>query len=336
MRGTNPRMMAVREETMLARALVLGVVVAAIAMPALAQSKYPARNIELIVPYGPGGSTDIVARIVAQKLQERFSQNVVILNKPGASGTNGLLQAMRAAPDGYTLLNSYTAEAVVVPQISATHSYSIVEDFEPIAITGLVPVVLMVSKDIKANTLKEFIDEVQANPGKFTFGGGHGSPPHVMGAWMNKLRNLNVQHVPYRGGAQGINDVVGGHINMFYGGVAAGKSAIDSGGVKPIAVTGDKRSSALPNVPTFKEGGVPEFDLASWTVMLAPKGTPADVLAVLRKETAAVLEDPKTREALARQGVEKSDTQGVRGFLQKEKDAFGRAVRELGIKMGSN
>jgi tripartite-type tricarboxylate transporter receptor subunit TctC len=329
-------MMAVREETMLARALVLGVVVAAIAMPALAQSKYPARNIELIVPYGPGGSTDIVARIVAQKLQERFSQNVVILNKPGASGTNGLLQAMRAAPDGYTLLNSYTAEAVVVPQISATHSYSIVEDFEPIAITGLVPVVLMVSKDIKANTLKEFIDEVQANPGKFTFGGGHGSPPHVMGAWMNKLRNLNVQHVPYRGGAQGINDVVGGHINMFYGGVAAGKSAIDSGGVKPIAVTGDKRSSALPNVPTFKEGGVPEFDLASWTVMLAPKGTPADVLAVLRKETAAVLEDPKTREALARQGVEKSDTQDVRGFLQKEKDAFGRAVRELGIKMGSN
>jgi len=321
---------------MLARALVLGVVVAAIAMPALAQSKYPARNIELIVPYGPGGSTDIVARIVAQKLQERFSQNVVILNKPGASGTNGLLQAMRAAPDGYTLLNSYTAEAVVVPQISATHSYSIVEDFEPIAITGLVPVVLMVSKDIKANTLKEFIDEVQANPGKFTFGGGHGSPPHVMGAWMNKLRNLNVQHVPYRGGAQGINDVVGGHINMFYGGVAAGKSAIDSGGVKPIAVTGDKRSSALPNVPTFKEGGVPEFDLASWTVMLAPKGTPADVLAVLRKETAAVLEDPKTREALARQGVEKSDTQDVRGFLQKEKDAFGRAVRELGIKMGSN
>jgi tripartite-type tricarboxylate transporter receptor subunit TctC len=317
------------------RALILGVAMAAFASPAVAQSKYPSRNVELIVPYGPGGSTDIVARVVAQRLAERLGQNVVILNKPGASGTNGLLAAMRAAPDGYTLLNSYTAEAVVVPQISSTHTYSIVDDFEPIAVTGLVPVVLMVSKNIKANTLKEFIAEVKANPGKFTFGGGHGSPPHVMGAWMNKLQGLNVQHVPYRGGAQGINDVVGGHINMFYGGVAAGKSAIDSGGVKPIAVTGDKRSSALPNVPTFKEGGVPEFDLVSWTVMLAPKGTPADILAVLRKETAAVLDDPKTREMLARQGVDKSDATDVRAFLQKQKDLYGRAVRELGIKMGS-
>ena len=205
---------------MLTRALLAGAAILAFASSALAQT-YPTRNIEIIVPYGPGGSTDIIGRIVAQKLQERFGQNVVVLNRPGGSGTLGLLTAMRANPDGYTLLNSYTAEAVVVPQMSKTHKYSLADDFEPIAITGLVPVVLMVSKNVKANTLQEFIAEVQANPGKFTFGGGHGSPPHVMGAWMNKLRNLNVQHVPYRGGAQGINDVVGGHIDMFYGGVAA-------------------------------------------------------------------------------------------------------------------
>lgn len=320
---------------MSARALMLGAVLAAMASPAFAQSTpYPNRNIEIIVPYGPGGSTDIVARIVAQKLQERLGQNVVILNRPGASGTLGITTAMRATPDGYTLMNGYTAETVVVPQISKTHSYSVVDDFEPIAITGLVPVVLMVSKNIKANTLPEFIAEVRANPGKFTFGGGYGSPPHVMGAWMNKLRKLNVQHVPYRGGAQGINDVVGGHIDMFYGGVAAGKSAIDSGSVRAIAVTGDTRSSAFPKLPTFKEAGVPEFDLASWTVMLAPKGTPADILAVLRKETRAVLDDPKTREQMARQGVEPSKSQDVRAFLKKEYAAFGRAVRELGLKMG--
>ena len=134
---------------------------------------------------------------------------------------------------------------------------------------------------------------MRANPGKYTYGGGYGSPPHVMGAWMNKLRNLNVQHVPYRGGAQGINDVVGGHIDMFYGGVAAGKAAIDGGSVKPIAVTGDTRSTALPNVPTFKEAGVPEFELASWTVMLAPKGTPAEIVSLIRKETLAALDDPE-------------------------------------------
>jgi tripartite-type tricarboxylate transporter receptor subunit TctC len=320
---------------MLRPALMLAAIILTFAHTAVAQT-YPSRNIELIVPYGAGGSTDIVARIVAQKLQERLGQNVVVLNKPGASGTLGLTTAMRAAPDGYTLLNSYTAEVAVVPQISKDHKYSVVNDFEPIAVTALVPVVLMVSKNIKANTLPEFIAEVRANPGKFTFGGGYGSPPHVMGAWMNKLRGLNVQHVPYRGGAQGINDVVGGHIDMFYGGVAAGKSAIDSGGVRPIALTGDTRSSALPKIPTFKEAGVPEFDLASWTVLLAPKSTPKEIVALLKKETLAALDDPKTREALARQGVEKSNTQDVRAFLKKEYAAFGRAVRELGLQMGKN
>ena len=182
---------------MSARSLLLGAVIAAFASPAFTQpASYPTRNIELIVPYGPGGSTDIVARIVAQRLQGRLNQNVVILNRPGASGTSGLLAAMRAAPDGYTLLNSYTAEAVVVPQISTAHKYSIVDDFEPIAITGLVPVVLMVSKNMQANTLQEFIAEVRANPGKFTFGGGHGSPPHVMGAWMTSCATSTFSMCP--------------------------------------------------------------------------------------------------------------------------------------------
>ena len=284
--------------------------------------------------YGPGGSTDIVARLVAQKLQDRLGQTFVVLNRPGAGGTIGMQAAMRAAPDGHTLYNAYTAEAVIVPHMSKNAKYSVVDDFEPIAITGLVPVVLMVSKNVKADNLKDFIAEMRANPGKYSFGGGNGSPPHVMGAWMNKLKGLVLTHVPYRGGAQGINDVIGGHIDMFYGGVAAGKAAIDSGGVKAIAVSGDKRSSALPNVPTFKEAGVPEFDLVSWTVLLAPKGTPADIVAALRKETLEALKDPALREALGRQGVEPSENQDVRAFLTEESAKFGRVVRELGITMG--
>ena len=295
---------------------------------------YPTRNVEIIVSYGPGGSTDIVARVVAQALQDRLGQTFVVINRPGASGTIGIGQAMRAAPDGYTLYVGYTAETVVVPHISKAHRYSVVDEFEPIAITGLVPVVLTVSKNIKADNLNDFIAEVRANPGKFTFGGGHGSPPHVMGAWMNKIRNLDVRHVPYRGGAQAVNDMVGGHIDMFYGGIAVSKAAIDSGTVKALAISGDARSAAAPNIPTFKEAGVPEFELASWTVMLAPKGTPADILGVLRKETLLALDDPKVGAALARQGVERSPTQDVRTFLVRESEAFGRAVRTLGITMG--
>jgi tripartite-type tricarboxylate transporter receptor subunit TctC len=295
---------------------------------------YPSRPVEIIVAYGPGGSTDIVARTVAQKLGEQTGQSFVVLNRPGASGTIGIQTALRAKPDGYTIFVGYTSETVVAPQISKTATYSAIDDFEPIAVTGLVPVVLMVSKNFKANTLPEFIAQVRANPGKYTYGGGTGSPPHIMGAWMNKLRGLNVSHIPYRGGAQGVNDVIGGHLDMFYGGVAVGKAAIAGGSVKALAVTGDKRSAALPDVPTFKEAGVPEFDLASWTVMLAPKGTPAEIILRLRSETLHALADPRLREALAMQGVEPSGTQDVRAFLTRERATFGRAVRKLGISMG--
>jgi len=316
----------------LARLMIFAVMITAAATLALAQARYPSRTIEIVVAYGPGGSTDLVARALAQKFQDRLGQSVVVLNKPGGSGTIGASVAARAAPDGYTLYVGYTSETVVVPQLSKGVKYSI-DDFEPIAVTGLVPLVLIASKNIRAANLHELIEELRAAPGKFTSGGGIASPPHVMGAWFNRLNNLTVTHVPYRGGGQAVADVIGGHIDMFYAGLAAAKGAIDSGAVKAFAVTGDARSPALPNVPTFKEAGVKDFDLASWNVLLAPKGTPADVLALLRRETALALDDPKVRELYLAQGVEASQTQDVKAFLAKERDNFGRAVRSLGITM---
>jgi tripartite-type tricarboxylate transporter receptor subunit TctC len=316
----------------LARLTIFAVMITAAATLALAQARYPSRTIEIVVAYGPGGSTDLVARALAQKFQDRLGQSVVVLNKPGGSGTIGASVAARAAPDGYTLYVGYTSETVVVPQLSKGVKYSI-DDFEPIAVTGLVPLVLIASKNIRAANLHELIEELRAAPGKFTYGGGIASPPHVMGAWFNRLNNLTVTHVPYRGGGQAVADVIGGHIDMFYAGLAAAKGAIDSGAVKAFAVTGDVRSPALPNVPTFKEAGVKDFDLASWNVLLAPKGTPADVLALLRRETALALDDPKVRELYIAQGVEVSPSQDVKAFLAKERDNFGRVVRSLGITM---
>ena len=316
----------------LARLTIFAVMITAAATLALAQARYPSRTIEIVVAYGPGGSTDLVARALAQKFQDRLGQSVVVLNKPGGSGTIGASVAARAAADGYTLYVGYTSETVVVPQLSKGVKYSI-DDFEPIAVTGLVPLVLIASKNVRAANLGELIEELRAAPGKFTYGGGIASPPHVMGAWFNRLNNLTVTHVPYRGGGQAVADVIGGHIDMFYAGLAAAKGAIDSGAVKAFAVTGDARSPALPNVPTFKEAGVKDFDLASWNVLLAPKGTPADVLALLRRETALALDDPKVRELYIAQGVEVSPSQDVKAFLAKERDNFGRVVRSLGITM---
>jgi tripartite-type tricarboxylate transporter receptor subunit TctC len=273
-----------------------------------------------------------VARALAQKFQERLGQSAVVLNKAGGSGTIGATVAARAAPDGYTLYVGYTSETVIVPQLAKGIKYS-VDDFEPIAVTGLVPLVLITSKNIRAGTLRDLIEELRAQPGKFTYGGGIASPPHVMGAWFNRLNNLNVTHVPYRGGGQAVADVVGGHIDLFFAGLAAAKGAIDSGAVKAFAVTGDARSSALPNLPTFKEAGVKDFELASWNVLLAPKGTPAGVLALLRRETMLALADAKVRELYAAQGVEASPTQDVKAFLARERDDYGRVVRDLGITM---
>jgi tripartite-type tricarboxylate transporter receptor subunit TctC len=317
----------------LACAGILCVIAASAGSPAAAQStRYPTRTIEIVVAYGPGGSTDLVARALAQKFQERLGQSVVVLNKPGGSGTIGAMAAARAAPDGYTLYEGYTSETVVVPTLMKNAKYSI-DDFEPIAVTGLVPLVLVASKSIRASNLRELIAELSAAPGKHTYGGGIASPPHIIGAWFNRLNKVDVTHVPYRGGGQGIADVVGGHIDMFYGGLAAAKPAIDSGSVKALGITGDTRSSALPNVPTFKEAGMTDFELASWNVLLAPKGTPADVLTLLRQETKLALADPKVRELYAAQGIEASPTQDVKAFLAKQRDDFGRVVRDLGITM---
>jgi tripartite-type tricarboxylate transporter receptor subunit TctC len=313
--------------------LALGALLIVASAATLAQAqpaRYPNRTIEIVVAYGAGGSTDLVARTIAQKFQERLGQSVVVLNKAGGSGTIGAMAAARAAPDGHTLYVGYTSEVVVVPQVSKSVKYSI-DDFEPIAVTGLVPLVLISSKKVRAGNVSELIAELRAAPGKFTFGGGVASPPHVMGAWFNRLNKLDVVHVPYRGGAQAVADVIGGHVDLFFAGLAAAKAAIDSGSVKPFAVTGGARSAALPNVPTFKEAGVADFELASWNVLLAPKGTPREILGLLRHETALALNDPKVREILSTQGVEASSTHDVRAFLAQERAAFGRVVRELGI-----
>jgi tripartite-type tricarboxylate transporter receptor subunit TctC len=295
-------------------------------------ARYPSRAIEIVVSYAAGGSTDLIARALAQKLQERLGQPVVVLNRPGASGSIGATFAAHANPDGYTLYAGFTTESVVFPQLSKTAKYSL-DDFEPIAVTGIVPVVLIGSKRIEANTMGDLIEELRHAPGKFTYGGGLGSPSHIMGSWLNRLKGLDVTHIPYRGGAQGVGDVAGGHIDMFYAGVTAAKGTIDSGLVKAFAVTGDARSAALPGVPTFKEAGVTDFDLESWTVLLAPKGTPSAIVTLLKAETAQALGDPQVRATLARQGVEPSATQDVAAFLAREREKFSRVTRELGISM---
>lgn len=307
-------------------ALVIALPMAARAAP------YPSRPVEIVVPYGAGGSTDLVARTLAQRLEARLGEPVVVINKPGASGTIGVTSAMRAAPDGYTLLLGFTTELAVMPRISKAAKYSMA-DFTPIAVTGDVPLVMIGATRLKSTTLQDLIAEIRAAPGKFTYGGGIGSPSHISGAWMNRVAGLNVVHVPYKGGAQAVTDVIGGHIDIFYGGLAAVKGAVDAGAVKAFAQTGETRSAALPNVPTFREAGLPDFDVGSWNVLLAPKGTPTEVVALLKQEVAAALATPQMRDLLKVQGVEPPRSNDPAAFLAEEDKKFDRLVRETGVAM---
>jgi tripartite-type tricarboxylate transporter receptor subunit TctC len=293
---------------------------------------YPTRPVEIVVPYGAGGSTDLVARTLAQQLQTRLGQSVVVLNKPGGAGTIAVTSVMRAEPDGYTLLLGFTTELGVMPHMSKAARYSMA-DFTPIAVTGDVPLVMIGAKRLQSTTLKDLLAEIGAAPGKLTYGGGLGSPSHISGAWMNRVAGLKMVHVPYKGGAQAVTDVIGGHIDIFYGGLAAAKGAIDAGAVKAFAQTGATRSTALPNVPTFVEAGLPDFDVGSWNVLLAPKGTPAEVVVRLKTEVAAALATPQVRDLLKTQGVEPPRSTDPAAFLADEEKKFERLVRETGVTM---
>jgi tripartite-type tricarboxylate transporter receptor subunit TctC len=294
---------------------------------------YPIRAIEIVVGYGAGGSTDLVARTIAQRLQDRLGQSVVVINRPGASGTIAVASVLRAAPDGYTLLAAFTTEIVVAPQTQKSAKYS-VADFEPIAVTSNVPLVMIGGQRLQSTTLPDLIAEIRRSPGKFTFGGGVGSPSHLSGSWMNRLKGLDVVYVPYKGGSQAVGDVVGGHLDMFYAGLAPAKGAVSAGVVKAYAVTGETRSPAFPDVPTFRQAGVPDFELGSWTALLAPKGTPADIIALLKSEVTAALDTAQVRNVLQEQGVEPPPSRDPTQFLAAEELKFGRLVKELGLTMG--
>ena len=310
---------------------------ATVAAPAVSRGAaaqgWPSQPLRWVVGFPPGGSGDIVARIMAAWLAERLGQPVVIENKPGASTNISIQTVVNAPADGNTLL-FIAASAALNVSLFDNLPFNLQRDIAPVA--GLIdfPLLMLTHPSLPAKTIPELIAYAKANPGKISIASfGTGTTSHVAGELFKMTAGVEMTHIPYRGGAQGVNDVIGGHLDMFYGGVAVGKAAIASGHVKPLAVTGETRSAALPDVPTFKEAGVPEFDLASWTVMLAPKGTPADIVALLRTETLQALADPKMREALAAQGVEKSENQDVRAFLTRERDTFGRALRTLGITM---
>ena len=282
----------------------------ALCAPATAQN-YPDRVVRIVNPFPPGGSVDITSRMLAQKLSENTGHQFIVENRAGAGGNTGAESVAKSEPDGYTLL--FTAPGpIVVNQTLYTKGlpFDPAKDFVPIAIFAFTPIVLMVNPDIPAKNVQELIAYAKSNPGKVNFGSaGMGSTPHLSGELFKSMTKTEITHVPYRGTGPAMNDLIGGHIQMFFDLLPGSLPQINTGKVRAIANAGAKRAPALPDLPTVAEQGLPGFDSSSWVVLVAPAKTPAPVLAKLRAEVGKAIASPDIAGRIRELGSEPGTTQ---------------------------
>jgi tripartite-type tricarboxylate transporter receptor subunit TctC len=283
---------------------VLLLAVLAVAAPAQAQS-YPDKPIKLVVPFAPAGATDVLARIVGQKLSELEKQPVIVDNRAGAGGNIGSDAVAKAAPDGYTLLMGAVGTHAINVSLYKKMPYDPVKDFIPVVLVATVPNVLVVPASLPVNSVKELIAYGKANPGKLNFGSsGNGTSIHLSGELFKSMTGMDMQHVPYKGSGPATVDLLSGQVQMMFDNLPSAMPNIKSGKLKALAVTSAKRSPSLPDVPTIAEAGVPGYEAPSWFGILVPKGTPPEIVAKLNTDINKILAMPDTKKKFLEQGAE--------------------------------
>jgi tripartite-type tricarboxylate transporter receptor subunit TctC len=285
--------------------LIAGAAVGATCGPACGQSDWPARPVRLIVPFTAGSSSDIVARIVAQKLGERLKQQIFVENRVGASGNLGSEAVARAEPDGYTMGLANASTHAVAPSLSGRLGYDPVRDFAPVSMLGSSPFVLSVYPGLAAKSVAELIGLARAKPRTLTYASaGPATLAHLSGALFEKMGRIEMVHVPYRGTAQAALDLMEGRVDMQFGTIPPSIGNIRDGRLRALGVTGADRNAALPDVPTIAESGLAGYEASLWQGYVMPAGTPAAIIAKTNREVTAALNDAAVRAALTEQGVE--------------------------------
>ena len=302
---------------------------------ALAQAaKFPSKPIRIIVPVPPGGGVDLLARSIGGKMSERLGVPVLIENRPGASAAIGTEALAKSAPDGYTIMMGYTVHATNA-LFNPRLPYDTLKDFQPIAYVCYIPLVLVTPPALAANSVKELIALAKAKPGGLSYAsGGAGAGAHLSGELFRFLAGVDVTHVPYKGNGPAITDLLGGQVSMLFDTITTSIPHIRAGKMKALAVTGTRRSSLTPELPTMIESGLPEFEVVGWYMMLAPAGIPRDILNILNTEINVAIKDPAIGAKLASQGVEWEGGTPERAdaFLRAEMTRWGRIIKATGMK----
>ena len=316
------------------RSLLLGPLLALSSYSAFAQG-YPARPVRLIVPFAPGGFTDVVARILGQKLSMAMGQQFVVENRAGAGSTIGSDFVAKSPPDGYTLLMVSTTH-VISPWIYKSLPYDPIKSFTVVSKLVDSPYVLLINPKLPVHNVQEFIALAKAAPDSIHYASsGNGSSQHLMGGLFVALTGAPLKHVPYRGSAGAATDLVAGVVESSFAGVPNALAQVPSGRLKALAVTTARRIPQLPDVPTLQEAGVPGYDASVWLALLAPAGTPREIVNRLNAEVGAAMNSPDTRKSMYDAGVEAtpSSPEAMSEYMAQEMTRWGKVVREAGIKL---
>jgi len=317
---------------------ITGIVVAALlAASALVHAQsWPSKPIRYIVPFAPGGTTDILGRMVAAGLSSSLGQPVVVENKPGQAGSIGAAELARAAPDGYTIgggtISSHAINATLYPKLP----YDPLKDFAPITMLATLPNMLVVHPSLGVASVQELIALLKANPDKYSFGSaGNGTSQHISGELFKIMTGVSMQHIPYKGSGPMITDLLGGTIGMSFENITTAYPPAKAGRLKALAVTSAKRSFVAPEVPTLAESGLPGYDISSWQAMYAPAGLPRNIVARLHAETVKVLRSPENQKKLADLGLDPGGMapEELGALMRAEIPRLGKVVKESGARV---
>jgi len=307
---------------------------AAVASAAFAQA-WPTKPIRFIVPYPPGGTSDILARTIGEKLGTALGQTIVVENKPGANGNVGADYVAKASPDGYTFLRADIGAIAISPSVYPSLPFDPVKNFTPVTMVAYSPHILVVHPSVPAKSVAELVALAKSKPGKLNYAASStGSAPHLAGVEFAQRAKIDWNYIPYKGGAQAITDVVGGQADLLFNGMLATYPNVKGGKLRILAVSSANRLASIPDVPTVAESGFPGFETGSWQGILAPPGTPSEIVAKLGSEVQKILATPEMKEKLAAQGADVRVTTGAElsGFISKERDRWAKVVKEAGIK----